>query len=116
MKKLSWIMLTALLFSYGSASALTVRLYGSSGVVIKDGKTRICPGFSFNCCATVEITWRDVWEYIQGKTAALPATVSETNGNVTCGNLVIDKSFFDAANESTPVIDEETDTEVFLSD
>ncbi len=64
MKKilLVFAILCAALFSCSTneAQAVNIRLHGRAGATYENGKLKVCPGFTFNVCAVVNITWQDI--------------------------------------------------------
>lgn len=54
-------LLTALFcFSTNEVKALEINLHGRSGAIYENGNLKVCPGFTFNVCATINITWQDI--------------------------------------------------------
>lgn len=47
-------------FSAQKANAVEIRLHGRAGATYENGKLKVCPGFTFNVCATIDITWQDI--------------------------------------------------------
>ncbi len=49
-------------FSTNKAHAVEIRLHGRAGAIYENGHLKVCPGFTFNVCATINITWQDIIE------------------------------------------------------
>ncbi len=54
-------LITALFcFTTNKAQALEICLHGRAGATYENGHLKVCPGFTLNVCATVNITWQDI--------------------------------------------------------
>ena len=63
--------LTAFLaFKVGDAHAVEIRLHGRAGATYENGQLKVCPGFTFNVCATINITWEDIKELFKKNRSA----------------------------------------------
>ncbi|MDR0969918.1 MAG: hypothetical protein LBM67_05225 [Lentimicrobiaceae bacterium] len=43
---------------------VSIPMYGKAGAVYENGSWKICPGFAFKKCASVEISFKDIWNYL----------------------------------------------------
>ncbi|MGE4540600.1 MAG: hypothetical protein AB7D35_05000 [Bacteroidales bacterium] len=75
-------------YSYG----VEVPIYGKAGVEINNGNIKICPGFAFNKCASISVSWQEIWDYITNSDGNEPPFVSVTfydaDGNETMAKLL----------------------------
>ena len=69
MKKFTILFITCLfcltLFPQES-SAIKINLRGKAGAYYKNGKWKVCPGFSFKKCATLKVTWKELIDWVFG--------------------------------------------------
>lgn len=71
--------LLALLFSSSLKTfGVNIRILGKAGATIQNGQIKVCPGFAFNTCAVIEITWQDIWEWITSKGDAETGVLNES--------------------------------------
>jgi hypothetical protein len=47
-------------YSYGG---IDIPIYGRAGAEINDGNIKICPGFAFNKCASISVSWQEIWDF-----------------------------------------------------
>jgi len=75
-------------YSYG----VEVPIYGKAGAEINNGNIKICPGFAFNKCASISVSWQEIWDYITNSDGNEPPFVSVTfydaDGNETMAKLL----------------------------
>src|SRR5690606_1771528 len=113
------LFLTAFLFSK-PCDALHIRLYGRSGMEISNsGNVRICPGITWNCCAVVHISWRDVWDILTGVAYKAPVIVEFPDSDMETDMVMIvnNVAIFDGVDESTVQIEIADDEVVeFIND
>lgn len=57
------------------SSAVTINLYGKAGAYLQNGKWKICPGFRFKKCASLEVSWKEIKDLIFGSEQPIPAIV-----------------------------------------
>lgn len=78
MKKLTFLLLCGvfcLALLPKESHAVTINIYGKAGAYFQNGKWKVCPGFRFNKCATLTITWKEIRDFIYGNEEAPSAVV-----------------------------------------
>ncbi len=48
------------------SSAIKINLHGNAGASYQNGKWKVCPKFRFNVCATIDVSWKEVIDFIFG--------------------------------------------------
>jgi hypothetical protein len=61
------------------SSALQINMYGKAGAYYHNGKWKVCPGFRFNRCATINVSWQEIKDFIFGSEIYPKATVEVYN-------------------------------------
>lgn len=57
------------------SSAIKINLRGKAGAQYINGKWKVCPGRSSNKCATIDVSWKEIKDYIFGSANAPVGTV-----------------------------------------
>lgn len=48
------------------SSAVEIGIYGKAGAYYQNGKWKVCPGFRFKKCATLNISWQEIKDWVFG--------------------------------------------------
>lgn len=101
-------------FATNYSYCVEIPIYGKAGVEIINGDVKVCPGFAFNKCASISVSWQEIWDYIMNSNVKEPPFVSvtfyDTDGNVTMTKLL-------QVNEIDPTnLDENQAPEFIFSD
>ncbi len=81
--------LLTLLFSFSAKSfGVNIRILGKAGATIQNGQIKVCPGFAFNTCAVVEVTWKDLWDWITSKGDPLTGELQEDEPEAIHGDQI----------------------------
>lgn len=62
MKKVILILLV--LFCTNLTYGVSIPIFGKAGAVYENGGWKICPGFAFNKCASIEVSWSEIWDFL----------------------------------------------------
>ena len=81
MKRSILILFLLLLVSY-STFAVEIRLLGRAGVTYENGRIKFCPGFNFNTCAIVKISWAEVRDFLFSKEQGVLLSDKDTRANI----------------------------------
>lgn len=84
---ITYLLIIILAFATNYTYGVEIPIYGRAGVEIVNGSIKVCPGFAFNKCASISVSWQEIWDYITNCDVNEPPFVSVTfygtDGNVT---------------------------------
>lgn len=90
MKKYALIIVFAFAANY--SFGVEIPIFGKAGVEIVNGNIKICPGFALKKCASISVSWGEIWDYITNSAINEPPIVSVTlyddNGNPTIEKIL----------------------------
>ncbi len=66
------------LFGTKNSSAVSIHIWGQAGATIQNGQIKVCPGFALRTCATLDISWKDLWEWITSKGDTLTGVLDDS--------------------------------------
>ncbi|MCD4679263.1 MAG: hypothetical protein K8S00_02630 [Bacteroidales bacterium] len=62
------------------SSAVEIGIYGKAGAYYQNGKWKVCPGFRLKKCATLNISWQEIKDWVFGSEQA-PSGIVEVYDN-----------------------------------
>mgnify|MGYP001204088854 CR=1 FL=1 len=79
-------------FATNYSYSINIPIYGKAGAEVVDGKVKICPGFAMNKCASISVTFQEVWDYLFKSDSNEPpfaiVTLYDADGNETMTKLL----------------------------